>query len=65
MKKVNYTIIVPNDADIDSVVIKIKYNYKQDKGNGWRKNIKHGTFVQRKRVDGEDPDEGFLFDELY
>ena len=65
MKKVNYTIIVPNDTDVESVVIKIKSKDKEADRKGIHKNIKCGKFVLKKRMDDEEPDEGLLFDELY
>ena len=60
MRKVNYTIIVPTDTDIESVIIKIKR-----KDNEGDRNVKRGKFVLNKSIDDKEPDEGLLFDELY
>ena len=65
MKKVNYTIIVPNDTDIESVIIKFKRKGNEGDRKGGPKGAKRETFVLKKCPSDEEPDEGLLFDELY
>lgn len=65
MKKVDYTIIVPNDTDIESVIIKFKRKGNEGDRKGGPKGAKRETFVLKKRPSDEKPDEGLLFDELY
>ena len=65
MKKVDYTIIVPNDTDIESVIIKFKRKGNEGDRKGGPKGAKRETFVLKKRPSDEEPDEGLLFDELY
>ena len=61
----NYIIIVPNDTDIESVIIKFKRKGNEGDRKGGPKGAKRGTFVLKKRPSDEEPDEGLLFDELY
>jgi hypothetical protein len=65
MEKINYTIIVPNDTDIESVIIKFKRKGNEGDLKGGPKGAKRETFVLKKRPSDEEPDEGLLFDELY
>ena len=65
MKKVNYTIILPNDNDIESVMIKIKRKDNEGDRKGRPKGVKRGTFVLKKFPSDKETDEGLLFDELY
>lgn len=65
MKKINYTIFVPNDNDIESVMFKIKRKGNEGDRKGRPKGVKRGTFVLKKCTSDEEPDEGLLFDELY
>ena len=65
MKKVNYTIILPNDNDIESVMIKIKHKDNVGDRKSEPKGVKRGTFMLKKCTSDEEPDEGLLFDELY
>ena len=61
----NYIIIVPNDTDIESVIIKFKRKGNEGDRKGGPKGAKRETFVLKKRPSDEEPDEGLLFDELY
>ena len=61
----NYIIIVPNDTDIESVIIKFKRKDNEGDRKGRPKGVKRGTFMLKKCRSDEEPDEGFLFDELY
>ena len=65
MKKVNYTIILPNDTDIESVIIKFKCKDNEGDRKGRPKGAKRGTFVLKKCPTDKETDEGLLFDELY
>ncbi len=65
MEKANYIIIVPNDTDIESVIIKFKRKDNEGDRKGRPKGVKRGTFVLKKCTSDEEPVEGLLFDELY
>lgn len=65
MRKVSYTIMIPDDMDIDSVTINLKR--KEITSEQYRRihAIKRGSEIPHKPEGAEEPDEGLLYDELY
>ena len=62
MRKVSYTILIPDDMDIDSVTINLEHKHKASEQYSTPRKTKQDFLVPFK---SEEPDEGLLYDELY
>ena len=62
MRKVQYTIVIPEDMDVESMVINLEHKPKASEQYSTRRKTKHDFRVPFKT---EEPDEGLLYDELY
>lgn len=65
MRKVSYTVMIPDDMDIDSVTINLKRKEKTRERYRRIQAIKRGSDIPYKPEGAEEPDEGLLYDELY
>lgn len=65
MRKVSYTILIPDDMDIDSVTVNLKCKEKTSEQYRRIQAIKRGSDIPYKPECAEEPDEGLLYDELY
>ncbi len=65
MREIHINISVPDDSDIDSVVINLKHKVgTKESDNKSRKN-NQTINMPVKAGFSEEPDEGLLYDELY
>ena len=62
MRKVSYTIMIPDDMDINSVIINLEHKPKASEQYSTSRKTKQDFLVPFK---SEEPDEGLLYDELY
>ena len=65
MREIHINISVPDDSDIDSVVINLKHRGKPKECNNRPQKNNHKFNVPEKKGFSEEPDEGLLYDELY
>lgn len=65
MKKVLYTIIIPDDTDIESVVINLKHKSETRVQRKHDQVAKRDSNIQIKHEMTDESDEGLLYDELY
>ena len=65
MRKVSYTVMIPDDMDIDSVTINLKCKEKTSERYRRIQAIKRDSDISHKPEGAEEPDEGLLYDELY
>ena len=65
MKKVLYTIIIPDETDIESVVINLKHKSETRVQRKHDQVAKRDSNIQIKHEMTDEPDEGLLYDELY
>ena len=65
MRKVSYTILIPDEMDIDSVTVNLKCKKKTSERYRRIQAIKRGSDIPYKHECAEEPDEGLLYDELY
>lgn len=65
MREIHINISVPDDSDIDSVVINLKHRAEPKECDNRPRKNKHKFNVSVKKGFSEEPDEGLLYDELY
>lgn len=65
MREIQIIISVPDDSDIDSVVINLKHRGEPKECNNRPQKNNHKFNVTAKKGFSEEPDEGLLYDELY
>lgn len=65
MKKVLYTIMIPDDMDIDSVVINLKHKSEDKERRKHHRAEKPNSRIRFEHQISDEPDEGLLYDELY
>lgn len=65
MKAVNYTIILPENIAIELVVLKLEHKDKTCNRNRSPQKGKQAKYMCEKYGNNEEPEEGFLFEELY
>ena len=65
MREICINISVPDDSDIDSVVINLKHRGEPKESNNRPRKNNHKFNVPVKKGFSEEPDEGLLYDELY
>ena len=65
MREIHINISVPDDSDIDSVVINLKHKVESKECDNRPRKNKHTINVPVKTGFSEEPDEGLLYDELY
>ena len=65
MREIHINISVPDDSDIDSVVINLKHRDEPKECNNRPQKNNHKFNVTVKKGFSEEPDEGLLYDELY
>lgn len=65
MKEARYTFTIPDDMDIESVVIHLQHKEKADKQYRRGKDQKIVTLHPPRYDEHEDFDEGLLYDDLY
>ena len=65
MREIHINISVPDDSDIDSVVINLKHRGEPKECNNRLQKNNHKFNVPAKKGFSEEPDEGLLYDELY
>mgnify|MGYP004635081691 CR=1 FL=1 len=65
MREICINISVPDDSDIDSVVINLKHKVEPKKCYNRPRKNNHQFNVPVEKEFSEEPDEGLLYDELY
>lgn len=65
MREICINISVPDDSDIDSVVINLKHKVEPKKCYNRPQKNTHQFNVPVEKGFSEEPDEGLLYDELY
>ena len=65
MREIHINISVPDDSDIDSVVINLKHKVEAKECDNKSRKNNHTINVPVKTGFSEEPDEGLLYDELY
>lgn len=65
MREIHINISVPDDSDIDSVVINLKHRAEPKECDNKSRKNNHTINVPVKAGFSEEPDEGLLYDELY
>lgn len=65
MREIHINISVPDDSDIDSVVINLKHKGETKECDNKSRKNNHTINVPVKTEFSEEPDEGLLYDELY
>lgn len=65
MREIRINFSVPDDSDIDSVVINLKHRGEPKECNNRPQKNNHKFNVPAKKGFSEEPDEGLLYDELY
>lgn len=65
MREIHINISVPDDSDIDSVVINLKHKVESKECDNRARKNNHKFNVPEKTGFSEEPDEGLLYDELY
>ena len=65
MREIHINISVPDDSNINSVVINLKHRGEPKECNNRPQKNNHKFNVPAKKGFSEEPDEGLLYDELY
>lgn len=65
MRKVSYTFMIPDDADVESITLHFEHKTKANEPSGNRQNSRIVTFHHPRYDEYQEPDEEFLYDELY
>lgn len=65
MRKVSYTVMIPDDMDIDSVTVNLECKEKTSERHSRIQNKKRDSRIPIKRENSVESDEGILYDELY
>ena len=65
MRKVSYTVMIPDDMDIDSVTVNLDCKEKTSERYRRIHAIKRDSDIPYQPEDAKEPDEGLLYDELY
>lgn len=65
MREIHINISVPDDSDINSVVINLKHRGEPKECNNRPQKNNHKFNVPAKKGFSEEPGEGLLYDELY
>ena len=65
MKRIQYAIVIPDDMEVDSVVINLERKKKEKEFCKRTQDTKRIKNNPNKPAESEEPDEGLLYDELY
>lgn len=62
MKKVHYSFLIPDDMEVESIIINLKYKPKASEQHSNHREKKRDSIIP---LNSDEPDEGLLYDELY